>query len=92
MTDPRIEIIAPTVNLNGTSSRELIEQIRTAHLALLEAFRALQKASPHGRDYQTVPTERYTLARHQHNIRLVRLDNTIKELEEIGVQIQSQER
>jgi hypothetical protein len=83
-------LVAPSININGTSGDELIHQIRVAHSAVEEAFRALLKAAPHGRDYQTVSSEQYTLARHQHNIRLIRLDDTIKELEQIAVLIQNQ--
>jgi hypothetical protein len=44
-------MIYPTVHLNGTSKKELIEQWEKAHDKLLETFRFLKEATPHGRDY-----------------------------------------
>lgn len=84
-------IITPTVNLNGTSADELLRQNIAAVKAIRDAFRALQTAAPHGRDYQTVPEERFRLARHQHNARMEKLDDILQELETIITEIQASE-
>lgn len=44
---------SPRINLNGTSREELIEQQKAVMQAADELYRALAKAQPHGRDYQT---------------------------------------
>jgi hypothetical protein len=44
-------MIYPTVHLNGTSKKDLIEQWEKAHDKLAEALQLLKDATPHGRDY-----------------------------------------
>ena len=41
----------PTINMNGSGGLELIEQYGHARTALIAALRALEAASPNGRDY-----------------------------------------
>ena len=79
-----MQLAVPTVHLNGTSRRELMEQICAAMTALQEAEAALRRASPHGRDYY--PQGEHALARAQsdHTARLERLRSIYDELEAIG--------
>jgi len=81
------EIIAPAVNINGTSRKELLRQCIEARAAVIAAFKALQGFSPHGRDYQTLSPDVYRAARHQHNTWLGQLDDMANALEEIGIQL-----
>jgi hypothetical protein len=45
------KLYIPSVHLNGTSKKELLEQWRAVHDAAEVLVRVLQAASPHGRDY-----------------------------------------
>jgi hypothetical protein len=48
-----MDLITPTVNLNGSSAESLIEQRLKVGLQLDKTIAALFEAMPHGRDYQT---------------------------------------
>jgi hypothetical protein len=50
-------MIRPTLNINGTSADDLIQQRRDAYVALHEAIQTLQQATPHGRDYPGQPDQ-----------------------------------
>jgi predicted AlkP superfamily pyrophosphatase or phosphodiesterase len=88
MTKPNV--VAPVININGTSERELLNQLQNASRAILEAYHALQEAAPHGRDYQTAPVGTYGQAREQHSIWLGQLDDIRQALGEIANQIYAQ--
>lgn len=45
------ELIVPTVHLNGTGRKELVNQLSASVLALDKALEVMAKAAPHGRDY-----------------------------------------
>ena len=85
--------IAPVVNINGTSKRDLIDQNLEAWRAVKAAFGALAEAAPHPRDFQTVqdPTV-LAQARVDHKYRLHQLNKIASELEEIAIKIQEQGR
>ena len=85
-------VIAPVVNLNGTSVNELLEQIQTAAFAVQTAYQALQLAAPHGRDYQTAPAGTYGNAREQYSVWMGQLNDIHNGLHEIGCQIWDQKR
>ena len=44
-------ITIPMVHLNGTSKKELLEQLENAYRAVVDAGRVLARATPHDRDY-----------------------------------------
>lgn len=44
-------MITPTLNLNGSSASDLIDPRIAAYDALQDAIKALQRVTPHGRDY-----------------------------------------
>lgn len=75
------KIQAPIVHLNGTSKQYLQEQIETAYSALNAAYDALKKTAPNGRDYYPLGPDAMKRAQDQHTNRLIRLTNTMKELE-----------
>lgn len=85
-----MNVIPPTININGTSGQNLLDQATNAGEALREAFRTLQDMAPNGRDYQTAPVGAYETARSQHNSRMSRLDDISKEIEEVALQIHGQ--
>jgi hypothetical protein len=54
----------PTVNLNGTSALELVEQNMAVVRALRKAIETGRAACPHGRDYQHLIKDRNDWAAH----------------------------
>jgi len=87
MSETTTPLAVPTVHLNGTSRRELLEQICTALTALQEAEAAVRRASPHGRDYYPQGEDAIGEALRQHTDRLLRLHAIYVELETIGERI-----
>jgi hypothetical protein len=79
-----VDVAAPTVHLNGTSRKELVEQLAEGWRKTSEAMTALQNGAPHARDYyiQTNP-DAYNIARAQHSDRLRRLQSIKDELNQI---------
>jgi hypothetical protein len=75
-------IQAPTVQLNGTSQSQLMNDYDEAGTALQEALRLLSRTAPHGRDYLQVKgsQERFTLAQQEHQHRMDRLHEVYDEL------------
>ena len=56
----------PTVNMNGSSANELLDQQLRVLRAVDALWEAMRVAAPHGRDYQLAP-ERYDSARSDFN-------------------------
>lgn len=77
----------PRVNLNGTSRDALAEQYRVAHRAIGAAIDAMCQATPHGRDYQTLPAGSYESARAEHDARLTKLVSVKNEIEAIALHV-----
>jgi hypothetical protein len=77
----------PTVHLNGTSKKELLDQWRIAYLALHDARNALQLASPHGRDYYPQGPEVICAAQAEHRDRLAKIEAVMEELDELSLRI-----
>jgi ferritin len=73
----------PTVNMNGTSGKELFETNLAAVEKLRDAIDALAKACPNGRDYQTLGREAMKRAVEEHGQRMERLKYVLAELETI---------
>lgn len=81
-------IILPTINLNGTSARELLQLQINACNAISQAIEALQAAAPHGRDYQSSPNPyAFSRAQEEHRNRLTKLEQVQRELQAIGEHI-----
>ena len=55
MAQVQQEIVCPIVHRNGTSAKELVEQLQAVSLSLLDVLNALYAAAPNGRDYYPVP-------------------------------------
>jgi hypothetical protein len=76
-------MITPTVNLNGTSGKELFN----INLAVVDHLRdtidALSKACPNGRDYQTAAPGAHRKAVEEHGQRMERLQYVYAEMQTI---------
>jgi hypothetical protein len=82
--------VVPQVNLNGTSREALVQQQVAVLDALAQAVMAMSLATPHGRDYQTMPAGSYEAAREQHADRSKRLWALNAEITELALAIQAQ--
>jgi hypothetical protein len=80
----------PTINPNGTSAQDLLEQQLTAMAALRSAISTLQAAAPDSRDYRTGPLGTFIDAQAEHRARLQRLEQTMEELDEIAEYLSEQ--
>ncbi len=81
------QLIVPCIHLNGTSEADLTDAIEVAHAKLLEAFEFLKKTAPNGRDYYVYDNQSYSIARNQHDSRLLRITEVIEELELVATGI-----
>lgn len=86
------DIVAPTVNLNGTGARQLIEGYTETLWKLREARDALAQITPHGRDYQTVASTFMDVASRQHAHRMKMLNRISMEIEQIALAVQDQDQ
>jgi uncharacterized Ntn-hydrolase superfamily protein len=83
--------MTPTLNLNGTSGAELLEQVNAVLAALRDTHKAMADAGPHGRDYQHDATgESYRVARGEHIERMQTVHNLISAYEKQQESIDSQ--
>jgi hypothetical protein len=80
-------MMKPSINVNGTSQKELMQSYIAAINALRVAEELLSKAAPNGRDYATLGDGAYIEARTEHNARCARIADTIKELEQIALHV-----
>jgi hypothetical protein len=84
------DIVAPVVNLNGTSKNELLAQLFVACDAVENARKALGQMTPNGRDYQTAPAGTFDKAIVQHLERVKALETVLHDLEVISLKIDEQ--
>ncbi len=78
----------PFIHIGGTSKQSLLDDNCEALHALRQAYEALSKASPNGRDY--VPfggPALYNEARKEHVARLEKIASVITELDELTQRI-----
>lgn len=85
-----MEIIAPKINLNGTSKESLVSEFRDAYSAIDNAIELLSKATVHPRDFQTAHVGDYEVAKTQQLIRLKSLEQIKTEIEVICLKLMSQ--
>jgi hypothetical protein len=86
------EIVAPVVNLNGSSKASLLEAFWNAHSALVAAQGAFASIAPHGRDFQTAPQGTFERARLQWALRATELTNLTNDVQRMIVEIDGQGR
>lgn len=77
-------VAIPTIHMNGTSRKELLDQMVNAINAIETAMEALQKACPNGRDYYPQGPEAIQEALRQHANRQHNLHATMTEVREIA--------
>src|SRR5262245_33043698 len=89
-----MDVLIPTVHLNGTDPKSLLDDLRNAIAVLREAEGMLERCTPHDRDYYPQGAFAGAKARVDHLFRLARVRHNIDELERIreGVQAQADER
>jgi hypothetical protein len=75
-------VTKPTINLNGTSAKQLLEEHLLAIDAMRTAISTHAMTAPYGRDYQ--PTGAFAQAQLEHTSRRERLESVISELEQIA--------
>lgn len=76
-----LSLTVPTVHLNGTGARGLLDQYEAAVHAVEHALTVLSQSAPHGRDYYVQKdTAAYTKARGEHDARVIRLKTVSDEL------------
>ncbi len=78
----------PFIHLGGTSKQTLLDDNCEALHVLRQAYEALSKVGPNGRDYIPLGGQvLYTAARNEHTARLEKLHSVISELEEFTEKI-----
>jgi hypothetical protein len=84
--------MTPTVHLNGTSKNTLVENLLAAFKAG-EVFQdALVEARPNARDYYVAGPEAFPKAVAEHNARLVKVAEMLRDLQAIALAVQQQGR
>ena len=66
------QVVSPSVHLNGTSQKSLLDSRGDAHDALNNAYEVLKQTAPNGRDYYVSAADPKSLERatEQHMARL----------------------
>jgi len=82
-----MNLMKPTVHMNGTSRESLLEGYCNAINALQEAGSKLAAAAPNGRDYYVQGGDATKLAMDQHYARMAKLKEVIAELETIAMHV-----
>jgi hypothetical protein len=82
-------VILPTIHMNGTSRDSLSEDLCGAYNALREAYDALKRSAPHGRDYYPQGDGALSVAQGQHRARLLAVQSVMDELAAVGEEIAS---
>lgn len=76
----KTDLIKPTIHLNGTSGRDLLESYLKAIDAIRDAVIILGEASPNGRDYYPQGEAAIREAANQHKARVDKLLEANEEL------------
>jgi hypothetical protein len=91
MTDDS-RLTAPTLHLNGSGYTRLAAQYRHAADALRVALEALREMTPHDRDYYVQGADAGPKARREHEARIARVSDVLREIEALHAQIREQEQ
>ena len=74
----------PTIHLNGTSREHLLNPICYAIYTLQTAVEALAETAPNARDYYVQSMDVFYAAQREHEQRMHKLADVIRELNAIG--------
>ena len=74
----------PTIHMNGTSRKDLLESYMNAMDKLREAIQAVSDAYPNGRDYYVQESGAYQVAVAEQQDRLQRLTSVREEMEALA--------
>jgi hypothetical protein len=79
-------LMAPKVNISGTSRSELVRQYSAAQVGIMQAIKAVREAAPHMRDFQTYEdtSEAYRTALRQHMARVSALESMDNEFNSLA--------
>lgn len=86
------KLAIPAIHNNGTSKADLLEALSNAYLSLKESLNKLSYTIPHQRDYYIKQINDFETAKKQHVERYKKIKEVMKELEEIAIAIQTNER
>lgn len=85
-----LNIIAPTVHMNGSSPDHLAEAYAEAHNAIRIALERLAAASPNARDYYVQPGDAFGRASAEHRTRVQRIESVRAEIEALAENVMDQ--
>jgi hypothetical protein len=73
------------IHLNGSGKENLQRDWREAHEAVRQAMNKVSLTAPHMRDYYPMKNgeEVYRQARDEHDLRMINLQNMLREFEEL---------
>ncbi len=80
----------PTIHLNGTSKRALLDQLSAAYSELSSASALLRVAMPHDRDYYPQGDGAGHAAREHRSSQIEAVQRVMRELEAEAISIQAQ--
>ena len=80
-------MMTPTVHLNGTGRKRLVEDACNVMRAIADAIDVARAAAPHGRDYYTQAGGAFEQARREYTARIERLEGVRREYEEFALAI-----
>ena len=78
-------IIHPTVNINGTSAKKLLEQQMVVMRAAYQLIQELTASTPHGRDY--LNDDEYKIARNDHIRRISQVSDVYNDAESLSLKL-----
>lgn len=76
------------IHNNGSSEKDLLNDLQEAFLSLRESLSKLSKTAPHQRDYYIKCNNDYKVAIEQYKNRCNKISEVMDELEQIAITIQ----
>jgi hypothetical protein len=85
-------MMLPTIHMNGTSARALLEGYCDAISAIHDALDALARAAPNGRDYYPQGPDTCALADAEHDARKRALVGVLDELQTLAEHVADRQK
>jgi ferredoxin-NADP reductase len=89
-TPKTASVRCPLVHLNGTGVEDLMTQYTEVARNCRDVLKALEMATPHGRDYYLLGDSAYTEAVKEHGARIAAIRKVMTEVNEIALNISAQ--